>query len=105
MKTFMCLVLLLTFAACASKEQKPVASPVVTETEKIDKKNVAYGGNCGMGLCLKKRVKGDTKYGVDYKGKTYLFSSAEARDKFVSNMDRNIELANKHWSALGAESK
>lgn len=105
MKLFMCLVLMLTFGACASKETSQV--PVVVKTEEVKKeepvKTAEFGGNCGMGLCLKKIVKGDPKYSVEHKGKTYLFSSAKARDKFMKNADKNIELANKQWSVMGAE--
>ena len=105
MKLFMCLVLMLTFGACASKEESQV--PVVSETEEVKKEEpvqeIAFGGHCGMSLCNKKVVKGDPKYSVEYKGKTYLFSSAAARTKFMKNADKNIELANKRWSVLGAE--
>ena len=92
-------LLLLTFGACASKqaEVSPAATTAQVEQAAV-KSEAAYGGNCGMGLCLKKKVKGDEKFSVDYKGKHYIFSSAEARDNFVSKIDANIKKADAEWA-------
>jgi YHS domain-containing protein len=101
MKLIVSTLLLLTLGACASYHQKPneaaQAAPVAAEV----KNPAAYNGHCPMGLCLKKMVKGDEKYDVEYKGKRYIFSSPEARDKFVSNIDANIKKANNHWARNG----
>lgn len=64
---------------------------------------VSYGGLCANGLCKKKEVKGDPKYMVDYKGRCYIFSSAEAKDNFLSAIDENIKKADAHWMQIGAE--
>lgn len=92
------MVLLLTFSACANREHS--GSTPIVNTTKETKKDVAYGGHCGMGLCLKKKVKGIEKYSLDYKGKTYLFSSEEAKAKFIKDIDKNIQIANKQYSRM-----
>ena len=95
MKILVLTALVLTLGACASQreESKPAeqAAAVVTPA--------AYEGHCPMGLCLKKSVKGDERYSVDYKGQHYIFSSPEARDNFISRIDNNIKKANKEWAA------
>lgn len=59
----------------------------------------AYGGNCAMGMCKKKVVPGKLKYKVDYRGNRYVFSSEEARDTFLSDLDKNIATANAEWAS------
>lgn len=101
MKLFIAFVLSFSFAAiAATPETKTQASAAETKTIKP-----AFGGHCAMGLCAKKKVMGDEKYSVEYKGERYLFSSAEARDKFLSNIDKNIELARNEFKSLGQGDK
>jgi YHS domain-containing protein len=100
MKVLLCLIVLLAIGGCASHE-KPV--DVSTAGTSESKTEVAFDGHCGMSLCQKKIVKGDPKYAIQYKGKTYHFSSAEARDQFMSKIDTHIEMANNHWTAMGAD--
>ena len=107
MKMFLSLVLLLSFGACSSHENKTTTPEVPATTVKTTeaKKEVAYGGNCGMGLCYKKTVKGNPEYNFEYKGKIYHFSSAKARKEFIAKIDENIAKADKHWENLNADSK
>ena len=100
MKTLIAVLFLLALGACASRQPKPV---VAAPTPTVKKVEAAYGGNCGMGLCHKKMVKGDEKYSTDYKGQHYIFSSQEAKDKFMKNIDANIALANKAWESALAD--
>jgi YHS domain-containing protein len=104
MKHLISASLLVLISACAnyrttsntpSSNSEPVPVPVPMITENAAP--AAYEGNCAMGMCLKKKVKGDERYSVDYKGKHYVFSSPQARDKFLANIDRNINLANRQW--------
>lgn len=100
MKMILSLVMLLTFGACANREHQPKAPEVPkasVESTSEAKKEVAYGGNCGMGLCHKKMVKGDPQYNFEYKGKIYHFSSAKAREQFIAKIDENIKKADKQW--------
>ena len=101
MKIFLSLVILLSIGGCANREDKTVQPTTANAT--AEKSEVAFGGHCAMGLCLKKKVKGDPKYSVDYKGKTYLFSSEEAKQNFLKDVDGNIAKANKQFTALGAD--
>ena len=54
-----------------------------------------------MGMCEKKKVLGNDQYKVDYKGKCYFFSSAEARDRFLSKIEQNIQKADAQWEMIG----
>lgn len=104
MKLILCLAVLISFVGCASHENKPAASEVPATTVKTSeaKKEIAYGGNCGMGLCHKKMVKGNPEYNFEYKGKIYHFSSAKARTEFISKIDENIKKADTQWNAGNA---
>lgn len=95
MKVLMCLVMLLGLGACAHKEGCSDKSACSKKTEV--KEIVAFEGNCPMGLCYKKFVKGDKSHRVEYKNKVYYFSSEEAKDKFLSNIEGNIKKANVYW--------
>lgn len=94
-------VALIVLGACASHQNdQPKA---VVAQEEVAKKEIAYDGHCAMGLCLKKKVKGDAKYTLEHKDKIYHFSSAEARDKFAANLEENIKMANSQWQMMSAE--
>lgn len=102
------LVLLVTLSACAHKkkncaDKESCNKPKTAEVQNIEAVKAAFDGHCPMGLCLKKKVKGDNQYKVDYKGQVYLFSSAEARDKFLSKIDSNIKKANQEWAKFSAD--
>jgi YHS domain-containing protein len=101
MKWALCILMILSLVSCANRrEHNPATqSPVVTSAP------AEYNGQCAMGMCLKKNVVGTEKYSVDYKGKHYIFSSEEARDKFLSNIDANIKRANKQWEMSSADRK
>lgn len=94
MKLLLCLVLLFGFSACAHK--KSCDKPACSKKAEV-KEDVAFDGNCPMGLCMKKVVKGEKQHRVEYKGKIYYFSTAEAKDQFLSNIDDNIKKANTQW--------
>jgi len=95
MKVLLCLVMLFGLGACAHKKNCPDKSACSKKSEV--KENIAFDGHCPMGLCLKKVVKGEKQHRVEYKEKVYYFSSAEAKNKFLANIDDNIKKANTHW--------
>lgn len=104
MRIFLSLIVLLTLTSCACSHKNKQASTEEGYCTKSDSKvAVAYGGLCANGLCKKKEVKGDPQYMVDYKGRCYIFSSAEAKDNFLSAIDANIKKADAHWEQIGAE--
>lgn len=103
MKLIVCTLLLLTLGACASYQDKANETAQAAPAAEVKQAEAAYNGHCPMGLCLKKMVKGDEKYDVEYKGKRYIFSSPEARDKFLSNIDKNIKAADQHWAKNAGE--
>lgn len=95
MKLVLGFLLIFTFAACTSHHPGSEAE----KEAKIAAIKPAYEGHCAMGLCRKKRVPGEANYSVMYKGNKYLFSSEEARDTFLSDIDKNIKNANREWEA------
>lgn len=102
MKFILSLVLLSTLAVAqaATAPEKNSSEKKAAEVQEAE-----FGGHCPMGLCLKKRVKGDEKFPLDYKGKHYVFSSEEARNNFKKDIDKNIQTANSEWSGMGAAEK
>lgn len=94
MKIFVLCLCLLTLGACANQRgvdtKKAQTAAVESEAE--------YGGKCAMSMCKKSDKAGDERYSVDYRGKHYIFSSPEARDNFVSEIDSNIKKADEQWA-------
>ncbi len=94
------LIVLLVLGACAhhgkkghdcscDKKKEVVAAPVEFE------------GNCPMGLCRKKgKVKCDPNITAAYKGKNYCFSTIEARDTFMKDIDKNVKEAQERWADI-----
>lgn len=94
LRSFIGFLVVLSFTGCAHKVHE---AQVKKETKAME-----FDGNCGMSLCLKKtKVKCDPEITLEYKGKNYCFSGADARDKFVENIDANIRSANDQWMIMG----
>lgn len=97
MKILLVLLLLVTFGSCAHKKNCSDNS----SCQKAEvKPAVCYDGYCPMGLSKKLKVKGDHRYYLEYKGKHYIFSSAEARDTFMSKIDHHIKKADTYWEMM-----
>ncbi|MFP5492413.1 MAG: hypothetical protein ACLGG0_12990 [Bacteriovoracia bacterium] len=61
---------------------------------------VEFDGHCAMGLCRKgQKVKCDPEITAAFKGKNYCFSSLEARDTFMKNVDANAKKAHAVWGS------
>ena len=101
MKFLVCLLMLISFGACAHK--KNCGDKDSCSKKEVVQEQAAFDGHCPMGLCNKKMVKGDSQYNLNYKGEVYHFSSAEARDTFAAKIDENIKAANRSWETLGAD--
>jgi YHS domain-containing protein len=104
MRILFALFVLITLSAC-SHRQSCNGKTSCTKDEscsKVEAKQaVAYDGHCAMGMCEKKKVLGSGQYKVDYKGKCYFFSSAEARDRFISKIEQNIQKSDAQWEMIG----
>lgn len=62
---------------------------------------VEFDGNCAMGLCRKgAKVKCDPTITAAYQGKNYCFSSEEARDTFMKDIEGNVKKSNDAWNAI-----
>ena len=96
MKLVLGLLMIFSFAACTSHHPGSEAE----KEAKVAAIKPAYEGHCAMGVCRKVRVPGQAKYSVMYKGNKYLFSSEKAMDDFLSDIDANIERANKEWELV-----
>lgn len=78
--------------------QQPAAAPgpgvapgVPVMSQQTDPQALPMGldGNCPVELCEHhKWIAGNREFGRTYRGRTYLFSSHEAMDKFIQNPDR-----------------
>lgn len=95
MKLVLGLLLILSFGACTSHHPGSEAE----KDAKVAAIKPAYEGYCANGVCHKLRVPGKAKHSVMYKGNKYLFSSEKAMDEFLSDIDANIETANREWAA------
>jgi YHS domain-containing protein len=89
---------LVVLASACSSAPKPADQIVVTH-KAADKMNVEFDGKCAMGVAngLMDHL-GKADYRVDYKNKTYYFESADARDKFLKQIDKNVKRANLAWA-------
>lgn len=101
MKLVLGLLMVFSFAACTSHHPGSEAE----KDAKIAAIKPEFEGKCANGLCHNIKKQGNEKYSVYYRGKKYLFSSENARDEFLSNIDANIEKANKQWQAMGTQVK
>jgi YHS domain-containing protein len=100
MKLVLFLLFTLVLGSCASEQER--IQKTADKAEMSKGANLAYGGNCAMGMCHKKVHPGNAKHSVDYKGKRYLFTSDDARDKFISDIENNIKNADKEWASAAA---
>ena len=64
------------------------------------KYEVAYGGSCAMATAMGQRMKGDPTLFTLHEGRTYLFSSAEAKKMFDADPAMAVKKADAHWSEL-----
>ena len=102
MRIIFALFALIILSACSHRQSSDAKTSCTKDCSKVEvKQAVAYDGHCAMGMCEKKKVVGTAQYKVDYKGKCYFFSSAEARDSFLAKIEQNIQKADAHWEMIG----
>jgi YHS domain-containing protein len=92
---------LVSSAACNTPRQ-PQAPIVAVKSE--NKTVVEFNGKCAMAVAdgFLDRL-GHSEYKVEQDGKTYYFSSPEARDQFMSDFDKNKKAAQHNWAVARAE--
>lgn len=105
MRIFLMLAMMLVLGACShggkgghhgkdhkcNCDKKAEVKPVAVE----------FDGHCAMGLCRKgAKVKCDPTITAAYQGKNYCFSSEEARDTFMKDVDKNVKNANDAWNTV-----
>lgn len=99
-RIFSLITVLTLFVGCAATTERREAQNLAQA--KKASKAFEFDGHCGMGLCRKKdRVPCDPTITVEYKTKNYCFSTEEARDTFLRDIDKNIRMANENWAAFG----
>lgn len=80
----------------------PTAPPydsVVVDRSNPEKTVVEFNGACANGVANGRYdVQGKKDYSVTRDGKTYYFSSAEARDRFMEDFQSNAQKAENNWS-------
>jgi len=67
------------------------------------KYQVAYDGFCATAVSMGKKVKSDPKLFTVHEGKTYLFSSADAKKAFDGMPEGVIMKADANWATLAGK--
>lgn len=87
-------IMMLTFLVSSCQPQTDTATTGQIATNK----KMAYNCHCAQAVCDKKlEVKGDENITFEKDNMTYCFSSIEEKNKFIQDLDKNIERANKNW--------
>lgn len=60
----------------------------------------AYDGYCASALAQGKKLESNPKFFTVHSGRTYLFSSKQAKAMFDENPEAIIRQADQHWAAL-----
>jgi len=109
MKTLLIILTLLTLSACAHKhhdhhaEKKDHDCNCSKAAEAPKPQAYEFDGLCPMGLCRKgQKVKCDPEITLAHKEKNYCFSSLEARETFMKDIEGNLKTANKRWKVMQA---
>lgn len=105
MRFFLLLTMMLVLGACShgGKKDHHGKDHKCNCEKKAEVKPVAveFDGNCAMGLCRKgAKVKCDPTITAAYQGKNYCFSSEEARETFMKDIDGNVKKSNGAWNAI-----
>lgn len=59
-----------------------------------------FDNECAYGMSMGKHVKTDCSISEEIGGKTYCFSSEEAKSKFMSNAEANLEKAQEQYGRM-----
>jgi hypothetical protein len=98
-------IMLIVLAGCAHHHNKDHKCACDKKAE-IQSAPVEFDGFCAMGLCRKgQKVKCDPEITAAFKGKNYCFSTLEARDTFMKNVDANTKKAHAVWGTNFGGSK
>ena len=94
-----CVVLTISGFACSSSPTAPPYDSVVVDRSNPQKTVVQFNGACAGGVASGRYdVPGKKDFAVTQDGKTYYFSSAEARDRFMEDFQTNAQKAENNWS-------
>jgi YHS domain-containing protein len=95
-------------ALAAGCSHAPTAQPydsVVVDRSDPQKTVVEFNGACAQGVSEGHlNVQGKKDYKVTQDGKTYYFSNAEARDRFLKDYPNSAQRASANWDARQRQS-
>lgn len=75
-------------------QPQPTAPHAAAEPAQTQPAPFGLDGYCPVTLCeLHQWTQGNPEWGVQYRGRTYLFATAEAKQKFWQNPDRYAPVA------------
>ena len=103
MKSLFLVISLLILGSCAHKhkEKKDHDCHCAKASEAPKPVAFEFDSFCPMGLCRKgEKVKCDPEITLAHQGKTYCFSSLEARETFMKDLSNNISNATKRWKVI-----
>jgi hypothetical protein len=112
MKILLLIAFALMFSACAHKKhhahhdhqaEKKDHDCHCSKAEAPKPVAMEFDGACPMGLCRRnQKVTCDPEITLAHKGKNYCFSTLEARETFMKDIEGNLKTANKRWSVMQA---
>lgn len=111
MKLLLLILSLFVFAGCAHKHKdhhdhiakKDHDCNCSKAAESVKPVAFEFDGSCAMGLCRKgQKVKCDPEITLAHQGKSYCFSTLEARETFMKDLNGNLAKANNRWKRMQA---
>lgn len=91
--------LALSIGAFSCSHSEPAPAPVATTAEATPAKvEYEFGGKCANAMKSNRHdVMGNPEHSITHNGKHYCFSSAQKREEFNKDLDKNIAAAEKNW--------
>ena len=88
-----------SFGCAATTPTAPPYDSVTVDRSNPQKTVIEFDGACANGVANGRYdVPGKKDYSVTQDGKTYYFSSAAARDRFMEDFQTNAQKADQNWS-------
>ncbi len=93
---FVSLALSIGAFSCAHSE--PATATAASAESTPAKVEYEFGGKCANAVKSNRLdVAGNPDHSITHKGKHYCFSSAQKREEFSADLDKNIEAAENNW--------
>ena len=99
---FLVLPLVLVAASCSSEATRRSEQDMIRVEKKSDRQYlVEFDGKCAEALAQGKIQLGDSRYVLQFEGRTYYFASTEAKARFERELRANLSRAQQNWINRG----